>query len=54
LIADGTDKFRYGSTEGVAGGYVRTNVVGVGYGLVCLETGYWDITDLVGTLKYDE
>jgi hypothetical protein len=54
LTADGTDKFRYGSTTGAAGGYVRNNVIGVGYGLVCLEDGYWDITDLVGTLKYDE
>jgi len=53
ITADGTDKFRYGATEGAAGGYIRSNVIGTSFLLVWTGSN-WNIMDLVGTLNYDE
>lgn len=53
ITAAGSDKFRYWTTEGAAGGYVRSNTIGTSF-LLVWSGGNWCIMDLVGILKYDE
>jgi hypothetical protein len=53
FTAAGANKFRYWTTEGAAGGYIRSNVIGT-RGRVCWSGGNWSISDLVGVLSYDE
>jgi hypothetical protein len=53
ITAAGTDKFRYGTVEGAAGGYVRSNVIGTSF-MIVWSGANWCISDLVETLKYDE
>lgn len=53
VTANGTEKFRYYSTQGAAGGYIRDNVIGTAWRIIWTGSD-WAIVNLVGTLKYDE
>ena len=53
LSADGSETFRYGSDVSAAGGYIRTNEIGIFFKIEWLG-GEWVITQLTGDLKYDE
>lgn len=53
VTANGTEKFRYQGTEGAAGGYVRSNVVGTVFSITWSGDN-WVIHGLEGELKYDE
>jgi len=53
VTANGSEKFRYQGTEGAAGGYVRSNVVGTVFSITWSGDN-WVIHGLEGELKYDE
>ena len=53
VTANGSEKFRYQGTQGAAGGYVRSNVVGT-YFVLTWSGDDWVIHCLEGELKYDE
>lgn len=53
VTANGTEKFRYGGTQGAAGGYIRENTVGTVW-TITWSGDDWVIAPLTGTLKYDE
>jgi len=52
--AGGSDKFEYNGELGVAGGDIRSNTIGSYWAIGCYEASIWTITDLIGTIKYDE
>jgi len=53
VTADGSEKFRYQGTQGAAGGYVRSNVVGTFF-TIFWSGDDWVICSLEGELNYDE
>jgi len=52
VTAAGSETFGYGSSLGVAGGYVRSNVVGTRWRITWNGTR-WSVSNLIGTLKAD-
>lgn len=54
FMADGTDWFRYYNQSGAAGGYIRSNVPGTSWEMVCVTPGEWLIRSLAGYLLYDQ
>lgn len=53
VTAAGAEKVRYYDTQGAAGGYVRSNIIGTRWTLTWTGND-WSIGDLVGVLNYDE
>lgn len=53
ILTDGTEKLRFLATQGAAGGYVRSNVIGNTLTIVW-DGSNWVITDLGGSWLYDE
>jgi len=49
---DGSEVFSYGGDDGAAGGYIRSNEVGVSWTITAV--GKWYIGPLTGTLLFDE
>lgn len=52
VTAAGTDKFRYYTSEGAAGGYIRSNVRGTHFSVFC-NGDSWVVNILSGALLYD-
>lgn len=51
IVASGTNTFRFGATQGAAGGYIRSNVIG---NVIEGEWhGEWLITNIIGSWNYD-
>jgi len=53
FVANGTEKFRYHTLQSAAGGYIRSNVIGVCFTIEWSGTE-WIVTSLNGPIKYDE
>jgi len=53
LTANGTEKFRYGTSEGAAGGYIRDNVIGTHF-KITWSGANWDVQLIAGSVSYDQ
>lgn len=53
VTANGTEKFRYGTTEGAAGGYIRDNVVGTHF-KITWSGANWNVQIIAGSVSYDQ
>ena len=54
VTADGTEKFRWGTNQSAAGGYVRSSAIGTFWELSGASGTEWSITRIEGALKVDE
>ena len=53
VTANGTEKFRFGSVQSAAGGYLRSNVIGTYFKLKCMG-GEWVIAEIREDVNYDK
>jgi len=54
MTANGTEKFRFGTDQSAAGGYIRSNVIGTYYELSGAPGTEWAVTKIVGYVDVDE